>query len=153
MVQQDTGTYVLGGIDEIQLLLDDQIVKVQAMNASPFVKPFLERSSKWEKSLITLQDMLDNWLKCQSTWLYLEPIFSSDDIVKQMPEEGEKFRSVDAMWRHMQQETHDNPNAIEIAQDEERLEKLVRSETSHPPPPHTHPTPCQPLQLRPSDSP
>ncbi len=37
------------------------------------------------------QDLVDAWVACQSTWQYLEPVFASPDILKQMPEEGDKF--------------------------------------------------------------
>ena len=46
----------------------------------------------------TLNWPSDAWLRCQESWLYLEPIFNSEDIMKQMPVEGRKFNKVDRIW-------------------------------------------------------
>lgn len=32
--------------------------------------------------------------------MYLEPVFSSPDITKSLPTEGEEFKKVDHDWRH-----------------------------------------------------
>ena len=125
MAYKETGTFILSGTDDIQQILDDQIVKVQAMTASPFCKPFKDQAEELEQTLVRLQDLLDNWLKCQATWLYLEPIFSSEDIVKQMPAEGDKFRQVDTMWRDLMMETQETPDVIETAKEPQKLDDLI----------------------------
>ena len=36
---------------------------------------------------------------CQRSWLYLEPIFSSEDINRQLPVESKRYQTMDRMWR------------------------------------------------------
>ncbi|KAH8043393.1 dynein light chain binding protein [Aureococcus anophagefferens] len=104
---------ILAGIDEIQQELDDQIVKTQAMHGSRYVKPFLGRVEAWEHTLTSLH-IIDNWLKVQAAWLYLEPIFSSDDITRQMPTEASLFTTVNQVWIDSMAETAADPALLEI---------------------------------------
>ncbi|XP_053593796.1 dynein axonemal heavy chain 3 [Microplitis demolitor] len=96
---RDTGVEILSAVDDVQMLLDDHILKAQTMHGSPFVKAFENEIESWETKLISMQDIIDQWLTCQATWMYLEPIFSSEDIMRQMPVEAKNFCHVDKIWR------------------------------------------------------
>uniref|UniRef100_A0A803TP24 Dynein axonemal heavy chain 1 n=1 Tax=Anolis carolinensis TaxID=28377 RepID=A0A803TP24_ANOCA len=87
-----TETFILKSPDEASQLLDDHIVMTQSMSFSPFKKPFEDRINTWENKLKMTQDVLEEWLTCQRSWLYLEPIFSSEDINRQLP--VERFKAV-----------------------------------------------------------
>lgn len=58
------------------------------------------------------QDVLEEWLTCQRSWLYLEPIFSSDDINRQLPVEGKRYQTMERTWRKVMKAAHDNSQVI-----------------------------------------
>lgn len=109
---RETGVKILSAVDDIQVLLDDHILKAQTMRGSPFVKAFESEMQAWEEKLISMQDIIDQWLNCQATWMYLEPIFSSEDIMRQMPTEAKNFRKVDKTWRSIMTYVSENTGVL-----------------------------------------
>ncbi|NXE09964.1 DYH1 protein, partial [Lophotis ruficrista] len=124
MLYKDTDTFILKNTDEASQLLDDHIVMVQSMSFSPFKKHFEERMNIWENKLKMTQDVLEEWLNCQRSWLYLEPIFRSEDIKRQLPLESEHYQAVDKDWRNIMKNANENPEVISLCPDPMLLENL-----------------------------
>eukprot|EP01038_Epipyxis_sp_PR26KG_P008094 gene8094-10963_t len=123
---KESGTFIVGGVDEIITLLDDHIVKTQTMRGSPYIKPIEKDIKDWEFKLKYAQGMLDALIQCQRTWMYLEPIFGSEDIMRQLPTEARRFHGVDQLWRKTLAETNVDPNFMTQADSEKRLEEKFK---------------------------
>ena len=81
----------------------------------------------FERKLVYAQELLDEWLAVQRTWMYLEPIFGSEDIMRQMPAEGRRFAAVDQFWRKTMKETVDLPKVMHVAGKDELLEQFKQA--------------------------
>ncbi|KAA0178391.1 hypothetical protein FNF27_00240 [Cafeteria roenbergensis] len=110
--RESTSVFVLGGLDDIFMQLEDNQVTLQTMLGSRFIAGVKAEVETWDKKLGMLSDTLDEWVSCQRQWMYLENIFSAEDIQRQLPAEASKFASVDKRWKDAMTRTHGNPRVL-----------------------------------------
>eukprot|EP00803_Ostreobium_quekettii_P000129 evm.model.scf_11.8 EVM.evm.TU.scf_11.8 scf_11:53077-59131(+) len=122
---RETGTFVIKVDEQTSQQLDDHIVLVQSMTFSPYKKPFEERISKWDSQLNLASEILEEWLALQRQWMYLEPIFSSDDIMQQLPLEGKRFSAVDRAWRKALDQANRNPLLLKACSSQKLLNQFI----------------------------
>ena len=122
---KQTPTYTIAGFDDAINLLDEHIVATQAMQFSVFKKPFEEEIGEWEAKLQLASDTLEQWVSCQGQWTYLQPIFDSADIMKQLPNETKRFKGVDIKWRYIMNQCHENPGILDNCSTEGRKDNFL----------------------------
>jgi len=89
----------LKSYDDLEQLMDENLNTILLMKSSPYCKAISMKIRDLELRLILIQDTLENWIKLQRTWLYLEPIFSSENSQSSMLQIKKKFERVDKNWR------------------------------------------------------
>jgi len=109
--------FILGSLEEIFTLLEDNQVTLQTMLGSRFIRQIQEDVETWSKKLAVFSETLDEWLVCQKTWMYLENIFGAEDIQKQLPAESQKFLVVDRSWKQIMARTKKDPLCMHSMED------------------------------------
>ena len=123
--------YILGSLEDIFTLLEDNQVTLQTMMGSRFIMGVRDDVETWAKKLGLLSETLDEWVTCQRNWMYLETIFCAEDIQKQLPVESQKFMVVDKMWKNIMKQTSDAPLVIGSIEDgSSLLEKFQQANTT-----------------------
>ncbi|KYQ51703.1 Dynein heavy chain 10, axonemal [Trachymyrmex zeteki] len=105
--------FILGPLDELNLVLEDNMLTVHSMAASQFIGPFLNVVQKWERTMHTISEVLEVWVDLQRKWLYLEGIFVGGDIRFQLPDETKRFDDIDQTYRKIMTDTSKRLNVLE----------------------------------------
>ncbi|KAJ8609534.1 hypothetical protein CTAYLR_006022 [Chrysophaeum taylorii] len=117
--------YILGDVSENIAALDESLVTVNTVLGSRYVGGIRAFVEKWRRDLMLFQDTLDEWLACQRAWMYLESIFSSPDIIRQLPAAAKQFQAVDKSWRSIMKATAEEPLALKCCCVKDRKETFV----------------------------
>ncbi|KAJ9453409.1 Dynein-1-beta heavy chain [Diplonema papillatum] len=124
--REQADVFILGGLEEVIEKLEDNQVTIQTCLASRWAQGIRSDIEEWEEKLRITAETLDEWINLQKTWMYLEFIFSSEDIKKQLPEESRLFAKTDQDFCALMQRAHENPKIMPIAGEKETLNLLKR---------------------------
>eukprot|EP00079_Xenopus_tropicalis_P031840 XP_017945611.1 PREDICTED: dynein heavy chain 2, axonemal [Xenopus tropicalis] len=124
MPYKDKGHHRLRGTDDVFQALEDNQVALSTMKASPFVKAFEQDVDRWERCLSHILEVIEMILTVQRQWLYLENIFTGEDIRKQLPQESAEFDDINVSWKVIMGRLTKDNNALRGTHHPGLLEKL-----------------------------
>ncbi|XP_015110698.1 dynein heavy chain 1, axonemal [Diachasma alloeum] len=128
LTYKETGTCIMKVTDEILIMLDEHVQGTQQIGYGPYRAFFEKRIDAWEGKLKLIQEVLMQWIKVQKAWMYLEPIFTSEDISRQLPMEAKKYNAMDRNWRRIMKKAQESPFILRTCPDKTLLGSLKECE-------------------------
>ena len=104
--------YILGDLEEMLSILDDSCAKLSNIAGNRYVAVIREEVSRWKDDLNTMQDIMEEWINCQKSWMYLQNIFASGDIKRHLHNESGMFETVDKFFKNLMKKTSNRSQAL-----------------------------------------
>ncbi|XP_038214645.1 dynein heavy chain 2, axonemal [Zerene cesonia] len=105
--------YKIKNVEDVMQFLEDHQVQLSSMKSTKYVEPFIKEVDYWEKSLGYVAECIEISLQVQRRYLYLESIFSGEDIRKQLPNEVKIFDALCNDWTEITSNMYAGTNAVE----------------------------------------
>ncbi len=115
---------VLGPLEEIQCVIDDQIVRTHIVQSSVFIESFVKDANLWSQKLQLVQDTLDTWQNLQHVYLRIAPVFSTSHFKLQMPEEVPKFQKAVACYKEILGSISQDTRVLKVVMIADLLERF-----------------------------
>ena len=116
----------MGATAEMMEVLEESQMGLGSMLASRFVLPFKEMADEWVEKLSAISEILEQWTAVQAMWQYLEAVFTSGDIAKQLPQESKRFQGIDKNWVKIMSKGNEVPNVVNYIVGNDVLKQLCR---------------------------
>ncbi|KRX10161.1 P-loop containing nucleoside triphosphate hydrolase [Pseudocohnilembus persalinus] len=124
-IYKDTGTYIFKDSEQTFDSFSELLSVVGMLKQSPWAKPILQQTNDLENKINEVIEVIEEWVKFQRDWIYLEVIFCGQDIQEKLTEEAKLFGQVDLIWRILMTQLGDNPYLI--YQDLQKIKQEIQS--------------------------
>ncbi|XP_016076637.1 PREDICTED: dynein heavy chain 14, axonemal [Miniopterus natalensis] len=121
---------IISSLDDLVAQLEESQTMLATVKGSSYIEPIKGLVDKWDHNLTLFSHTLEEWVNCQRSWLYLEPVFNSLEIKRQLPAEAKLFSQVIGSWREIMFKIQNRLDALQVATSAGILETLQNCNAS-----------------------
>ena len=105
--------------------MEETQMTLGGMMSSRYVVPFKDDVGDWVSKMSTVSEILEQWVIVQNYWTYMEAVFSSGDIAKQLPAEAKRFAGIDKNYMKVMTKAFETPNVVQCCCGNDLLKNLL----------------------------